>query len=104
MANKEPWVDERKWSGAGAAFAHERKVPVDYGFVGRDMHTVEGHLEHNARGMPPRHAVAGTELDRYRGSSAQRKQRKSRCPSHVPGQRLESGKQLRNRDDAARCY
>lgn len=72
MAGKESWVDERKWSGAGAAFAHERKVPVDHGFGWRVVHTVEGHLEHNARGMPAGRAAAGAKLDHNRGNSIQR--------------------------------
>ena len=48
MAGKESWVDGRKWRAVGAAFAHQRKVPVDYGFLGRNVHAVEGHLKHNA--------------------------------------------------------
>ena len=103
MAGKESWVDERKWRASGAAFAHQRKVPVDHGFVGRDVHAVEGDLKHNAHGMSARHVAAGAKLDADRTNSTQRKQRKGRGPNHVPGQRFESRQQLRNRDDAARC-
>ena len=104
MANKEFGFDEREWLGAGAALTCERGNPIDHRLIGRIVYAIAGHYERDARGMQARLAAAGPELDGYRGSSAQRKQRKSGSANHLSGQRSESGQQLFNRADAARRY
>jgi len=92
MANKESGFNERERLGAGATLARKRGNPIDHRLIGRIVYAIAGHSERDARGMQARHAAAGPELDGYRGSSAQRKQRENRSPSHVSRQRPESSK------------
>jgi hypothetical protein len=65
------------------------------------VHAVEKYRESGHLPVPGGRTASGPELDGDRGSSAKRKERKSRGASRVSGQRSKSGKQLCTRADAA---